>query len=185
VFDLYYLTEAAKTRALNPDAVLSKIQVSRAFNCYQLTSLILKKLPSALVLFKPNNVIILNITDLFTDPEVPTDEAKVTFLRISEKLRHLARTSKTTFIVGNPLTSGRASFSTQFALQQFLSSCSDVVVFVKETKRAALLIIQKNFLSSLTETITIRKEALLLGNHKEFSNPMAILPHNLLFTRIR
>lgn len=69
-FDAYAVPEYAIEHRIEPKLALSRIHVSRAFTYFQLASLLIEKLPSALMRYNSTFAIISNITELFEDPEI-------------------------------------------------------------------------------------------------------------------
>lgn len=69
-FDAYAVSEYAIEHRIDPKLALSRIHVSRAFTYFQLASLLIEKLPSALMRYNSTFAIVSNITELFEDPEI-------------------------------------------------------------------------------------------------------------------
>lgn len=185
VFDLYLLTCLAQSEKINPNKLLKRIQISRAFTCYQLASLVLEKLPAALDEFHAKSVVILNIADLFLDPDVPLTEARLIFQEISRRLQLLSKRQHVLVIASNPVKPKSAYFSTQLSLQRLLSSYSDDLVRVSETDSSIILTREKGFRSVERNKISLNRDYLTTARSGTFLNPMAILPNNLSSLRVR
>ena len=93
-FDPYSISNNSVEQGLDPENVLERLHVSRAFTHHQLACIVTDKLPSAIKEFKAKLVIVSDITQLYCDPDVRDDD-KDDSLRIFNKtvqtLRMLAR----------------------------------------------------------------------------------------------
>lgn len=89
-FDPYAVSAIAQEYGLDPQSVLEKILVSRAFTAYQLTSLVFEKLEAALKGYRSKLVVISDITGLFLDRDVPQIEGRDIFLKLTQFLVDLA-----------------------------------------------------------------------------------------------
>jgi hypothetical protein len=69
-FGAYAVSEYAIEHRIDPKLALSRIHASRAFTYFQLASLLIEKLPSALMRYNSTFAIVSNITELFEDPEI-------------------------------------------------------------------------------------------------------------------
>ncbi len=69
-FDPYLLVQYAEESLLDRDRVLDRTHVSRAFTCYQLTSLITQTLPKAVHERRIKLVIVSDLVDLYCDPDL-------------------------------------------------------------------------------------------------------------------
>lgn len=78
-FNPYLISDYAQQRGVDVDNALEKVVVSRAFTCYQLTSLITQKLPEAIRRYKSKLIVALDIVKLYLDDEVDSSESKVLF----------------------------------------------------------------------------------------------------------
>jgi hypothetical protein len=93
-FDPYSISNHSVEQGLNPENVLERLHVSRAFTHHQLACIVIDKLPQAIEKFKAKLVVISDITQMYCDPDVRSDD-KDDALRIFSKtvrtLRMLAR----------------------------------------------------------------------------------------------
>ena len=103
-FDPYSISNNSVEQGLDPENVLERLHISRAFTHHQLTSIVTDKLPSALEEFKAKLVVVSDITQLYCDPDVRDDD-KDDSLRIFGKtvrtLRMLARQHQCLIIATN------------------------------------------------------------------------------------
>jgi len=93
VFDPYAISEHAIEHELNPEMVLERIHISRAFTYHQLTSLLSKKLPTTMDTYAAKLVIVSDMTQLYCDPDIRGDDeqdALQIFLKTVRFLRALA-----------------------------------------------------------------------------------------------
>jgi len=93
-FDPYAVSDYSVQLGLDPDQVLDRIHICRAFTHHQLACALTDKLPYALKEFKASLVVISDITCLFCDPDVRDDDkedALQIFNKTTRTLRALAR----------------------------------------------------------------------------------------------
>ncbi len=81
-FRLYKIARLAQLHQLNPQDVLERIFISRAFTAYQLTSLILDKLEETVKQYDAKLVVISDIAGFFLDNDVPHEEAQRVYSQI-------------------------------------------------------------------------------------------------------
>lgn len=98
-FNLYTVTEIARSNSLDSKLVLDKIYVSRAFTAYQLYSLILMKLEPFLNRKKSKLLIVSDITSLFLDRDISNTEANDLYLKLCTKLSEIAARKKSIVVV--------------------------------------------------------------------------------------
>ena len=82
---------SAQIQRLNPQEVLERIFISRAFTVYQLTSLILDKLEEAVKNCGAKLVVISDITGFFSDNDIPNEEAQRVYSQIVSYLSSFAK----------------------------------------------------------------------------------------------
>lgn len=103
-FDPYSISNNSVEQGLDPENVLERLHVSRAFTHHQLACIVTDKLPQAIEEFKAKLVIVSDITQLYCDPDVRDDD-KDDSLRIFGKtvrtLRMLARQHQCLIIATN------------------------------------------------------------------------------------
>lgn len=103
-FDPYSISNNSVEQGLDPENVLERLHVSRAFTHHQLACIVIDKLPHAIEKFKAKLVIVSDITQLYCDPDV-RDADKDDSLRIFSKtvrtLRMLARQYQCLIITTN------------------------------------------------------------------------------------
>ncbi|MFA5364663.1 MAG: hypothetical protein WC325_05715 [Candidatus Bathyarchaeia archaeon] len=99
IFRLYDITDIAQTWELDPKQVLERIFVSRAFTAYQLVSIILEQLQTAIKKFDSKVVIISNLSQLFLDKDIPKKEAETIFSQLTDYLSDFAQKNQVILIV--------------------------------------------------------------------------------------
>jgi len=90
-FRLYDVSCIAQRHKLDPREVLERIFISRAFTAYQMTSLVLDGLQSAVEKYASKLVIISDIVGLYLDKDVPKKEAREVFNQLTVYLPNFAR----------------------------------------------------------------------------------------------
>lgn len=90
IFNPYVAAEIARSFGLDPHFVLERIYVSRAFTAYQLSALILEKLPSFLEQCNARLVFVSEISKLFLDRDIPKTEAQDLFVKVCSALSEVA-----------------------------------------------------------------------------------------------
>ena len=130
-FDLYSITEFSKSLGLDPERVLKRIYISRAFTCYQMSSLILEKLWEAVEKLKPRFVVISNLPYLYLESDIPRKEAAKAFLPVIKELATSPKRKEVLILVsslGYPPVEGGAR------IRDILASNMDVVLRMRERR---------------------------------------------------
>jgi hypothetical protein len=130
MFDPYAIAGIARGYGLDPKEALEKIHISRAFTAYQLSSLILNKLESALARDNAELLVVSKITALFLDRDVPKIEAEELFMKICEKLSQIALRKQTIIIIN--YSPERRSIRGLFFEAALLGKCN-VAIKTKKT----------------------------------------------------
>lgn len=86
-FDAPALAKAAQRQRLDPRAVLSKIQIARTFNAFQLTSLVIGRLPG----MPAGPAVLADPLAPFYDDDLPLEDARRAFARWRDALAATAR----------------------------------------------------------------------------------------------
>ncbi len=88
--DPLLIARLARQRGHQPSEFNRRIQVARAFTCFQLTEL-LARVPRALQEFPVHALIVTALPDLYFDEDVREAEARISFEQALRRLRRLAR----------------------------------------------------------------------------------------------
>ena len=155
-FDVYHATDYARILRSDRDEVLRRIKVSRAFTCYQLTNLILEKLPELLCEEKVGLVAVASLLGMFLDPDVESKEAKQTVNFLSVFLARFARENNVAVVVTCPTSKNNS----ETPLLRSLTSRAQVVLKAELTKQAPTFILEKHPDRSCPMRITDRAEEL-------------------------
>jgi hypothetical protein len=99
--DPYLLTASCRLFKLNPDQVLRRVQVARAFTVFQLDTLITQNLEQILVEHNPKLVLVSCFSELYLDRDVDWSEAKTLFTSGFDRLEALTEQHRVTTIVTN------------------------------------------------------------------------------------
>jgi DNA repair protein RadA len=87
-FKLYQIARLARLHNLNPEKILKKIHIARAFTAYQITSLILEKLKETVNKYNAKLVIISDILRYYCDNDIDPEESYQIYKQV---LSHLSR----------------------------------------------------------------------------------------------
>ncbi|MFQ5593894.1 MAG: hypothetical protein ACE5HA_07065 [Anaerolineae bacterium] len=96
--DAYFLCKIARAFGRRPEDVLSCLQVSRAFTCYQMVELVLRELPPAIARTDCSLVLCAGLPATFYDEHVSLPEAMQLLKQVLEQIRTLAE-GPTTFVI--------------------------------------------------------------------------------------
>ena len=159
-FRLYDVSCIAQLHKLDPREVLERILISRAFTAYQMTSLVLDRLQSAVEKYNSKLVIISDIAGLYLDKDVPKREAKDVFNQLTVHLSNFAKEKQvivfSTYLPHYP--SKRNIFFKAVACGR-----ANVVASVTPSKRGQQFILEKHPYFSLgrinfpSENLTLTK----------------------------
>ena len=85
-FDAYGFSAAARALGFNPAPLLARVRLARAFNFWQLETLVTKKLPA---LWRGEPVAVSDILAPFYDEDAPWPQARAAFGRVCAGLKAL------------------------------------------------------------------------------------------------
>ncbi len=86
-FDVYVLCDFADSREIDPEALLERFRVVRAFTCHQLVTLVCRDLTGWLA--DADMVLGLGLCEMFLDEDLRREETDVLFARLLEGLGEL------------------------------------------------------------------------------------------------
>ncbi len=89
-FRLYDVSYIAQLREIDPEAILERILISRAFTAHQMASLIFERLQPAVEKYNSKLVVISDIARLFLDEKVKKREARDVFNQLTVYLSKFA-----------------------------------------------------------------------------------------------
>ncbi len=90
-FDPYIVSKFARKEEFQPDELLKKIFVARAFTCHQLATLIRERLEPMIFPGVPTVVVFLGPCSMFFDEDVSRDEAALLFRKTLAKVQEMSR----------------------------------------------------------------------------------------------
>ena len=106
-FDPYLLSDLARTSGMDPDLLLSRVLVSRAFTCHQLHRLAVSLLPRAVREHRPALVAGIALDAPFHDGQVPQREARRLWREVLDALSETSRSVPVLLSAGPPPERGR------------------------------------------------------------------------------
>ncbi|KXA90943.1 hypothetical protein AKJ57_03130, partial [candidate division MSBL1 archaeon SCGC-AAA259A05] len=101
-FNPYKVSRIARRMGEKPDEILGNIYISRAFTCYQMSSLVLEKSPEAVGKHEPKLLIITGIPSLFYRSDIPRSEAEKALDPVLEALPDLALETEMLLMTSRP-----------------------------------------------------------------------------------
>ena len=140
-FRLYDTSHVAQMWELDPKHVLERIYVSRAFTAYQLVSIILDKLQTAVTKYDSKVVIVSNLSQLFLDKDIPKKEAEQLFNQLTDYLSAFAEENQVILIVTHRPC--RWSKRTKF-FKQTLCESANVVLSIKKSNQIPYFALEKH-----------------------------------------
>lgn len=90
-FRLYHVSRLAQIHHMDPQQVLNRIYLSRAFTAYQMTALVMEHLKDAVEKYNAKIVIISDVEGLFLDKDIPEEESKNVYSQVMAYLQNFAR----------------------------------------------------------------------------------------------
>lgn len=140
-FRLYQVARLAQLHQLNPQEVLMRIYISRAFTAYQMTALIMEKLKETVKRYDAKLVVISDIAGFFLDKDIPDEETRRIFSQVTAYLSTFAEENQLVLIATCPphQDSRRNRF-----LQTVTCGRANVVVSVRQTRRGREFVLEKH-----------------------------------------
>ena len=90
-FDPYIVSRFARKEGFPPDELLKKIWIARAFTCHQLATLVRERLETRASEEKASLVVLLGPCTLFSDEDVPGEEAALLFRKMLASVRKMSQ----------------------------------------------------------------------------------------------
>lgn len=140
-FRLYQIARLAQLHKLNPKEVLNNIYISRAFTAYQITSLVMDKLSTAVKNYDAKLIVISDIAGFFLGSDVQEDEARNLFSQVTARLSRFALENQVVLIVTYPphLETRRNLF-----LQALTCGRANIVISLRQTKCIREFVLEKH-----------------------------------------
>jgi len=130
-FRLYQVARLAQVHQLDPKQTLDNIYLSRAFTAYQMTTLLMEHLKSAVERFNAKLVVISDIAGLFLDEDVPSEEARRVFSQVLMYLQKFVRENQI-ILIATYLP--RPNDSRNLYLHTLTCGRANVVIALRQTK---------------------------------------------------
>jgi hypothetical protein len=130
-FDPYSITELSKELGLDPERILRRIYISRAFTCHQMSSLVLEKLWVATGRFRSKFIVTSDLPRLYLESDIPGWRSPKAFLPVAEELRTSPVRRDVLILVTSlehPFSGGKDR------MHDILISSADVVAEVRKRK---------------------------------------------------
>lgn len=143
--DAYFLCKIARALGQRPEDVLSRLQVSRAFTCYQMAELVLRELPPAIARTDCSLVLCAGLPATFYDEHVPLPEAIQLLKQVLGQVRTLAEGATTFVITASEPT---ASVKNRVVLLDLLKREAQFVCRVESDDSGFVLHLEKPALST-------------------------------------
>jgi hypothetical protein len=140
-FNPYVITEFSNCIGLDPEQVLIGIYISRAFTCYQMSSLVLEKLWGGVENFRSRLVVISDLPSLYIRSDLPRKDAAKAFEPVIEELRSSPKRKEVLILITSleqPLAGPEGQIT------EILASKADIVLRMKERKRGVVLELKKH-----------------------------------------
>lgn len=157
-FNPYEISTIAQEFGLDPKSTLQRVFVSRAFTAYQLSAIVLETLEEAIKQYKSKLILISDVTSLFLDQDVPTDEAFEIFNKMISHLSNIAL--RRTMIIATMRPNSEHS-KRQTILESILLGKANIVARIAEPNGRLQLTIQNHNLNESFTIDTLRNEATL------------------------
>ena len=140
-FNPYGIAELSRGLGLDLERVLKSIYLSRAFTCYQMSSLVLEKLWDAVERFRSKFVVISDLPFLYIQSDIPRKEAAKAFAPVVEELRTSPK-RRNVLILSTAL---EYSFTAQGSeIHETLVSSADVVLRLRERRGGVEVKLEKH-----------------------------------------
>lgn len=140
-FDPYTISAIAKEHGFEPESVLDKIFISRAFTAYQLAALIFEKSKEALSKYRSKLLVISEISTLFLDKDIPKTESRDIFNKLAGFLANLASEKK---IIVLATCIPRSYSMRSLFLDSVLMSRASTLIAIKERKAGLKFCLEKH-----------------------------------------
>mgnify|MGYP005844285215 CR=1 FL=1 len=140
-FRLHQTARLARLHRLNPEKVLERIFISRAFTAYQMTTLIMQKLEEAVKTCNAKLVVVSDVAAMFLDKDAHDEEAKRVYSQLVTHLSNFAREHQI-IVVATYLPHPDSQRNRD--LQARTCGKANVVIALKQTKYEKEIILEKH-----------------------------------------
>jgi hypothetical protein len=148
-FRLYDVSTIAQIHELDPQKVLEKIFVSRAFTAYQLTSIVFDRLQDIVKKYDSKLIILSDIARLYLDKDVPKREAKDIFSQLASYLSKFAKENRVIVIATYP---PKPPSKRNMFFKEMICGRANVVASVKPSQHGQQFVLEKHPFFALGKT---------------------------------
>jgi DNA repair protein RadA len=135
-FKFYQIARLARLHNLNPEKILKKIHIARAFTAYQITTLILEKLKETVSRYNAKLVIISDILRYYCDNDIDPDESYQIYKQVLAYLSRFAKENNVILIVTEKHQDKR--------LHDLTVAKADTVIQINQSKYEHEFILEKH-----------------------------------------
>lgn len=140
-FDIYKITEFSRNLRLNPEQVLKRIHISRAFTCHQMSALVIEKMWDAVDRSKSKLVMISDLPYLFLESDIPRTEVAEAFAPVVEVLQNSPEREDVLILatgLGYSLARGESQ------IHESIASKADIILRMKTRRRGVEVRLEKH-----------------------------------------
>lgn len=135
-FKLYQIARLARIHNLNPERILKKIHIARAFTAYQITTLILEKLKETVKRYNAKLVVISDILTYYCDDDIDPEESYQIYKQVLAYLSGFAKENNVILIVTEKHQNKR--------LHDLTIAKADTVIHINHSKYEHEFILEKH-----------------------------------------
>jgi hypothetical protein len=154
-FDSYLISEQSIRLGIDPETVLRRIHLSRAFTFHQVSRLLNEKLPHALEEFKARLAVVSDITQLYCDPDIQNKQEALNVLRRDAKSLAILAEKKSVLIVATNMSTRNRR------MDNILLRSAHISANLEDRRTFTRLTVAKHpFKPQLRATVSLSKETL-------------------------
>jgi hypothetical protein len=140
-FRLYNVSRLAQIHQLNPQNVLERTHIARAFTAYQLASLIMDKMEVTVKRLRAKLVVVSDIAGLFMDKDIPDEEARRVFSHVTAYLSTFAHENDAALVV---TYLPRKTSKRNLYLHALTCSRANIIASVRQSKHGREFVLEKH-----------------------------------------
>jgi hypothetical protein len=140
-FRLYQVSRIAQLHQLEPEQVLKRIYISRAFTAYQMTSIIFERLKETADRHNAKLVVISDITRLYLDKDILPEESKRVF---SQLVAYLSKYAEENQLIVLAISPPHHHSRRNVLLHALTCGRANVVVSIKSARYGQNFVLEKH-----------------------------------------
>lgn len=140
-FRLYQVTRLAQAHNLNPEHVLDRVHIARAFTAYQMMKLVTEKLAETVERCSAKLVIVSDVAGTFLDKDMPDDETCSLYRHLMAYLSAFSK-AKNLILIATQLPHKNTQRSNY--LQTLTCTNANVVMSLMQTKYERRFVLEKH-----------------------------------------